>query len=84
VRSGSQGFQGSQGQPLWTVAVTATFLACSQRQVHRLISRGDLPAKRIGRSRLIRIVPADVDRLLHTVENIDTGDLDDFISETTA
>ncbi len=81
---GSQGSQSSQSRPLWSIATTAVYLACSERLVERLIDSSELPARRIGRSRLIRIDPADVERLLKPISGPDAEDIGSFITETTA
>jgi excisionase family DNA binding protein len=43
-----------------SVKTAAEYLDCSQRQVYRLLSRGDVPAFKVGR--LTRIRRVDLDR----------------------
>jgi excisionase family DNA binding protein len=52
----------SLAEPLLTVRETAKSLAISERQVHRLIKSGSLPASRLGR--LIRININDIESLV--------------------
>jgi excisionase family DNA binding protein len=68
---------------LLTIADVAERLRLSERSVRRLIARGDLPARRIGSTRQIRVAVADVDRLLRPVGDA-AGDLDSFINQATA
>jgi excisionase family DNA binding protein len=78
-------FHGSQDDHrLWTIAQAALHLACSERQVRRLIARQALPAYRIAGARQVRIRPGDVERLLTPLGGLVTGGLDDFISEVTS
>jgi excisionase family DNA binding protein len=43
-----------------SIKTAAEYLDCSQRQVYRLLSRGDVPAFKVGR--LTRIRRVDLDR----------------------
>jgi excisionase family DNA binding protein len=47
-------------EPLLTVTEAATVLAVSPRTVRRMIARGNLPGRRIGRS--VRVARADLER----------------------
>lgn len=50
--------------PSWiTIAQAADRLSVSQKTIRRMISRGDLPARRLPNSRLIRIDAAHLDTL---------------------
>lgn len=49
-------------EPFFTVESLAAYLRVSDRQVRKLIARGELPSYKIGASR--RIDPADVEKFL--------------------
>jgi excisionase family DNA binding protein len=48
--------------PVMTVATAADYLACSRAQVYQLISRGELPATRVGAD--LRVRRSDLDAYL--------------------
>lgn len=53
--------------PLWSIERTAEHLDCSRDTIRRMISRGELPARRFGR--LIRIDPADLRKASKPITN---------------
>lgn len=55
---------------MFTIASTAEYLGCSQDTIRRMIARGELKAYRYGKSRLIRIDPADLDKIRKPVTRI--------------
>jgi excisionase family DNA binding protein len=55
---------------LLTIADVAELLQCDKYTIRRMISRGDLRAYRFPGSRLIRIDPADLDRIRKPVTRI--------------
>ena len=50
----------------------ADYLGVTTRSIRNLISRGDLPARRLG-SRMVRIDRADLERALRPVSTADGG-----------
>lgn len=53
-----------------TIQESAEALNCSEITVRRLVSRGELPAYRLGKSRVIRIKRRDIDKLLRPVTSL--------------
>lgn len=63
--------------PTWTINQVAEFLNCTHWTVRRMISRGEIPAVRIGS--MIRVNPADIRKAARPVTNaaeLRGGDLD--------
>ncbi|MGO3152093.1 MAG: helix-turn-helix domain-containing protein [Galactobacter sp.] len=56
--------------PQMTVLDVAELIGCEHKTVRRLIDRGELPAYRFGTSRVLRIDPADVQRLMTEVNPV--------------
>ena len=54
---------------LITIEVAAERLSCSHWTIRRMISRGEIPAYRFGKARMIRIDPRDLDRIKRPVTN---------------
>lgn len=54
-----------------TQAEAAEFLGVTDRTIRNLISSGQLQARRIGNSRMIRIDRADLDALLRPIPTAD-------------
>lgn len=56
-----------------TQAEAAAMLGVTDRTIRNYISRGILPARRLGGGRLIRIDSEDVDRLLEPIPTAGAG-----------
>lgn len=52
---------------LVSIEAAAEQLAVCKRTVRRLISEGQLPAYRVGETRILRVDPADVEKLLRRI-----------------
>ena len=61
-----------QRQPRMSVAEAADYHRCSERTIRRAIRDGRLRAYRVG-PRLIRIDPADLDRMARLIPAADNG-----------
>ena len=64
--------QNTQGKTLFTIQECASYLGVHKNTIRNLISRGDLPAKRIG-ERIIRIYKVDLDSLFSSYESGEFG-----------
>ena len=67
---------------LLTIAEVARYLGVCERQVRTYITRGELPAVRLGPQGHLRIRPADLDRFLQPVVATADDSLDNLISAT--
>lgn len=56
-----------------TQSESAEYIDTTDRTIRNLISRGELPAYRIGRSRMIRIDRHDLDALLRPIPTVGGG-----------
>jgi len=56
--------------PLLTIDQTAELLQMSPFTIRRMVSRGELPAFRVGGTRSIRIKSSNVQRLLRPVTKV--------------
>jgi excisionase family DNA binding protein len=50
-----------------TVEETAELTGVTTKTVRRLIHRGELPARRIGSTKMIRVAAADIDKLMRPI-----------------